>query len=319
MEEETKMANKTEKRNMLKERREAKRKRNKELLDLLSAPKLMYKYVRRKKIARGGHGVVYRGENTDTGKVVAIKKIKIKREEDGMIPAAYVAEIMTLQKYPHPNIIKLIDSFYWAGDIFLITEYIEGITLEDLVQAQRLTPLQTAAISKGFLKGLHNLHRNKIVHRDLKSDNIMLGEDGAVKIIDMGLAVTDTGDIRGADGTAYWLAPEVVSGNTYDTKVDIWAFGIVLYETLVGHAPYQDKYNLDDEDKILDLIKLNGKPAIPKEVSLDDDVKNLMDRCLEVDPSKRASAEDLLKLPFLQLDDEQCTLLIAKLVTTFRE
>ncbi|NXB26629.1 PAK3 kinase, partial [Rhagologus leucostigma] len=125
-------------------------------------------------------------------------------------------------------------------DLWLVMEYMDGGTLQDVVRQTRLAEEEMAAVSRECLQALDFLHSRQVIHRDLKSSNILLGMDGTVKLTDFGFCtqLTLEQDRQSSMvGTAHWMAPEVVTGSPYGPKVDIWSFGIVTIEMVEGEPP----------------------------------------------------------------------------------
>lgn len=162
-----------------------------------------------------------------------------------------------------------------------------------------------AAVCREVLLALKFLHDNDVIHRDIKSDNILLDSNGAVKLTDFGFcaqinAVSDFATRHSKRetmvGTPYWMAPEMVTRKPYGTKVDIWSLGIMAIEMLDGEPPYLNEKPL----RALYQIATNGRPDIQTDMSdKSKELQDFLDQCLTVDPLQRPSANDLLNHPFI--------------------
>ncbi|XP_058680353.1 serine/threonine-protein kinase PAK 1-like, partial [Ammospiza caudacuta] len=152
-----------------------------------------------------------------------------------------INEIQIMKRYRSPNVVNFLDSYLVGEELWLVLEYMEGGTLNDILSTTALYEDEAAAISRECLQGLHFLHSNHVIHRDVKSDNILLRTDGSVKLGDFGLSAQLSPEQSrrcSVVGTPWWLAPEVLTSQPYGPKVDIWSFGIVGIEMIEQEPPY---------------------------------------------------------------------------------
>ncbi|XP_039428052.1 serine/threonine-protein kinase PAK 3-like [Corvus cornix cornix] len=254
------------------------------------------RYTEFVKVAQGGFGTVYKAIDPTTGEVVALKKMPLcKRSRKELV----VSEIQIMKESRHPNIVNYIDSYLVDEDLWLVMEYVDGGTLTSVLTQIFMEERVIAAISRECLKALDFLHSKNVIHRDVKSDNILLGMDGSVKLTDFGLCAQLTPERRTRCtvlGSPYWLAPEILKRKEYDTQVDIWALGIVAIEMLEGEPPYFQESPVQAQD----LITQNRYPPLrmPSEMSVL--FHAFLHSCLDTNPNIRWTARELLEHPFLQ-------------------
>lgn len=216
-------------------------------------------------------------------------------------------EVSLLRLLSHNNIIKYFQSDLSADmkSIDVLLEYVPGGSLRNILE--KYGSLELSVIrnySWQLLQGLKYLHEHKIVHRDLKSGNILISSDGVLKVGDFGSSKQfgdfDKGLTRSIKGSPYWMAPEVIRKDGHGVKADIWSFGCVLIEMVTGRPPWSNYTN--DTQKILLLIaKDDSYPEIPQTSPM---LQDVIKRCLKRDPSLRPTCEDLLMMEFFNMDIE---------------
>lgn len=201
------------------------------------------RYRVRARIARGGMATVYVATDLRLERRIALKVMHSHLSDDTVFQSRFIQEARAAARLADPNVVNVFDQGQDGEMAYLVMEYLPGITLRELLREQRrLTVSQTITIMDAILSGLSAAHRAGIVHRDVKPENVLLAEDGRIKIGDFGLArATSANTATGAQllGTIAYLAPELVTRGTADARSDIYALGIMLYEMLTGEQPYK--------------------------------------------------------------------------------
>jgi protein-serine/threonine kinase len=258
-------------------------------------PTMLYSKI--KKIGQGASGSVFVAKSIKNNQIVAVKQMQLKNQPRKELIAN---EILVMRESQHPNIVNYLDSYLVNEELWVVMEYMDGGPLTDIIERNTINETQIATICLETLKGLHHLHCRNIIHRDIKSDNVLLDGECHVKITDFGFCAKLTADKSKRAtmvGTPYWMAPEVVKQKEYGAKVDVWSLGIMAIEMIEGEPPYLEEEPL----KALYLIATNGTPKLKDPDKLSSSFKNFLTRCLEVDVKRRATTEELLHHSFLRL------------------
>jgi len=250
------------------------------------------------KIGEGAAGEVFVAFHIPSNIDVAIKKITLGTQNVLLL----TTEISIMKSSIHDNIVRYIESFLVEDKLWVAMEYMGGGCLTDVLEIfsyLQLTEGQIAFVCRETLKGLRYIHHHHRIHRDIKSDNILLGIDGSVKLADFGYAaqLTEQRSKRTTIvGTPYWMAPELIRGENYDHKVDIWSTGIMVIEMSEGEPPYMDLPPL----RALFFITTKGIPGLKFPEKWSSEFSDFMNQCLTVDFTIRPAAANLLEHPFMR-------------------
>jgi len=208
--------------------------------------KIISHYRILEKLGEGGMGVVYKAQDIKLDRIVALKFLPQHLTSDSVEKERFVHEAKSASALSHPNITTIYEIDEVEGQMFIVMEYCDGKTLKQVVEKESLSIKRVLEIAIQICEGLASAHERGIVHRDIKSENIMACSRGQVKIMDFGLAklrgatkITETGSTL---GTAAYMSPEQAQGEEVDQRSDIFSFGVVLYELLTGQLPFKGEH-----------------------------------------------------------------------------
>ncbi|KAJ1505870.1 hypothetical protein HMI55_001414 [Coelomomyces lativittatus] len=250
-----------------------------------------------KALGKGKFGRVYLAREKESGYIVALK-ILVKKEliRDG-VEKQLRREIEIQSHLRHPNILRLYGYFYDRKRVYLILEYSsQGELYKSLRLVHHFDPPTSARYFYQIANALDYLHKNKVIHRDMKPENLLLDHLGRVKLSDFGWSVINDLSRRRTTlcGTLDYLSPEVVEGTAHNEKVDLWSLGILLYEFLVGKPPFEEP---GQEETYRRIVK--GDLQFPDHLHVPDSAKDLISKLLQKQPQNRLPLHLVLQHPFL--------------------
>ncbi|XP_042746502.1 serine/threonine-protein kinase 36 [Lagopus leucura] len=245
-------------------------------------------------IGEGSFGRVYKGRRRCSAQVVALKFIpKVGRSEKELKNLQREIEIM--RGLHHPNIIQMLDSFETDKEVVVVTDYAEGELFQILEDDGSLPEDQVQTIAAQLVSALYYLHSHRILHRDMKPQNILLGKDGVIKLCDFGFARAmsiHTMVLTSIKGTPLYMSPELVEERPYDHTADLWSVGCILYELFMGTPPFYTS-------SIFQLVSLIVKDPVKWPKAISPAFKSFLQGLLMKDPRQRLSWPELLSHPFV--------------------
>jgi serine/threonine protein kinase len=268
------------------------------------------RYTILEEINGGGMAFVYKAKCTLLNRIVAVKILKPEFSKDEDFIRRFRREAQAAASLSHPNIVGIYDVGDEDGFYYIVMEYVEGKTLKELIKEQSpMPPSQVIDIGIQICDALECAHRNRIVHRDIKSQNIMITPDGRVKVTDFGIAraassstITNTGNVF---GSVHYFSPEQASGDEADERSDIYSVGVVLYEAFSGKLPFEGqtpvavalKQIQQQPDPILKAV-----PGFPEALEL------IVKKCLDKSPDARYQSSSELRKELEKAADEPSVL-----------
>jgi len=302
----------------------------------------MEDFVKLEKIGEGTYGVVFKGRNKKTNEIVAMKKIRLESEEEG-VPSTAIREISLLKELQHPNIVSLQDVIMQENRLYLIFEFLTMDLKKYLDSAIPPDEMMSAHLVKSYcyqlIQAIIFCHQRRVLHRDLKPQNLLIDKSGAIKVADFGLARAFGVPVRVYTHevvTLWYRAPEILLGaNKYACPVDIWSIGCIFAEMANKRPLFQGDSEIDQLFRIFRILRTptediwpgvsslpDWKPTFPawtnynlaaqikSEANVDDNGLKLLADMLEYDPSKRITAKAAISHPYF--DDLDKSTLPAK-------
>lgn len=265
-------------------------------------PALLYSNLTQ--IGKGGQGIVYQAVEVDTALDVAVKVMKLNEKQKKDL----LSEIYIMSRVAHENIVRYCGTYKFGNTdkIWLVMELMDGGDVASVCEQYPTLQMDEQCVTRiavNVLNGIAYLHSLDIIHRDIKSDNVLLNSRGEIKIADFGFSVkleSAAAKRKTVMGTPYWMAPEVIkmSDNAdpdgYDNKVDVWSLGILLMELCEGEPPYLDQPPF----RALFLITTEGIPPLKEPGVWSAELLDFLHHCLLIDPAERPSSFELQQFPF---------------------
>ena len=287
----------------------------------------MDRYQKLEKVGEGTYGVVYKARDRMTGEIVALKRIRLEAEDEG-IPGTAIREIALLKELQHPNIVRLYDVVHTPNRLTLVFEFLD-LDLKkytDAIAGGLELPMLRQLLFQ-LVRGIAYCHQQKVLHRDLKPQNLLINREGELKLADFGLARAFGIPVRQYTHevvTLWYRAPDVLMGSRrYTTPVDIWSIGCIIAEMHNGRPLFPGTSEADQLDLIFRMLGTPSEAVYPGIAALPDykpaayrqcarpeslahlveglpaEGVDLMQRMLQFDPGKRITAREALEHPFL--------------------
>jgi serine/threonine protein kinase len=247
--------------------------------------RIIGKYLLTEKVGQGGWGIVYRGVHRLLKMPVAVKMMKHDMAMEPAFLDTFRREAETIARMRHPNIVSVYDIEEMYKTIFIIMEYLEGVSLKDYLKTMGSMPVELCVdVLFQICNGLSCAHSYNIVHRDIKPANIIILENNLVKLLDFGLACAPGIEDMSIAGTVYYAPPEQILGERVDQRSDVYSMGIMAYEMITGHRPYP-------EDNLADLMDMHCEQEIPDPAllipDLPEELSRFIKKCCQRDPDQR--------------------------------
>ena len=245
------------------------------------------------RLGSGGMADVYCAEDQQLGRRVALKVLHRRYAEDEQFVERFRREASSAAGLSHPNVVAIFDRGEWDGTYYIAMEFVDGRTLKDIIRERGAAPPEAAIdVTLQILRAARYAHNHGVIHRDIKPHNVLIDQEGRVRVTDFGIAragtsdITETGSVM---GTAQYLSPEQAQGRSVDARSDLYSIGIVLYELLTGRVPF------DAESPVsVALMQVSEPPMLPRELvpTIPPAAEAVVLRAMEKDPAHRYQTAD---------------------------
>ena len=247
------------------------------------------------KLDEGSTGIIYKAFDPQMRETIAVKEMPLTDKNEKLL----LEETQLMAVMSHPNIVRFYSAHRVDQTLWILMELMNGGSLTNVATYCECQEPHIAYFAREVLKALQYMHANNMIHRDIKTDNVLLKATGEVRLADFGYAaqLSSSGESRkSVVGTPYWMAPELIKSKPYSFGVDIWSLGIMCRELAEGEPPYVEVPPM----RALYMIVTDGIPEISDREARSEEFLDFLDLCLQVEPSMRPSATELLDHPFIQ-------------------
>ena len=258
------------------------------------------KYVVKRELGRGGMGAVYLAEQPGLGREVAVKELIVNSAADPTALGRFLQEAQVMARTSHPNLVQVHDLEEVGDSRFIILEFVKGRSLREMLRAGAIPLPQVFAVLHGILQGLNYAHRHNIVHRDMKPENVLISDEGEVKVADFGIArlTDDSGEGSTATktgttvGTPQYMSPEQVASSKVDGRSDLYSTGIMLYEAICGRPPFTAGEGDGPFTLMAKHVQAPPPPPAIHRPDVDPELEDVILKSLEKDPEHRYQTGD---------------------------
>ena len=253
------------------------------------------KYRVKGELGRGGMGAVYLAEQPGLGREVAIKELIQSAATDPVALQRFLQEAQVMARTSHPNLVQVHDLELTGDANYIVLEFVRGKSLRDWLNRGPIPPPQVFAIMHGVLQALDYAHKHAVVHRDMKPENVLLSDEGMVKVADFGIArLTDDSGVGGTAtktgttvGTPQYMSPEQVTSSKVDGRSDLYSAGIMFYELVAGQPPFTATESDGPFTLMAKHVQAPPKPPSVHRPGLDIELEQLMLKAISKRPEER--------------------------------